>query len=307
MFSLWQGLGIDDLTVLHQFPALQTLDLRDNCIKDVKPLACLAQLTVLNLSGNGLQEARASLVWAGTEGDGTALDWRKWGGGGEAPTLLACRRAILSMRRFCPWTFVCAFSLLLCSRARGAVGLQVLDFEVPCCHEGNMWNTGDRFLGSQVEVADLSHNSIASIRDLSSHAWLVRLDLSHNQISQITGLASLAQLRELNLSNNQIQVRPRFSPMLLLLLLLQPEDALRLCCMVAPPRDSAAWKGLRCRNFVSTRTESKLCASGARRHCVSLVWPKIESTASQAWRLAPHSRSWMWATTLSPTSTKSSV
>lgn len=55
-----------------------------------------------------------------------------------------------------------------------------------------------------MEEANVSHNRISQIRDLSWHLFLKVLDLSNNSITQISGLSQLRKLRKLNLSHNLI-------------------------------------------------------------------------------------------------------
>ena len=66
------------------------------------------------------------------------------------------------------------------------------------------WSSGDRFIGSQLEIVNLSHNAIPGpLGDHSSHRFLRFLDLSHNTIDVLgPGLSKLWQLRTLSLAGN---------------------------------------------------------------------------------------------------------
>ena len=58
--------------------------------------------------------------------------------------------------------------------------------------------------GSRLEVADLSFNRIAVLRDLSHHKFLTRLNLASNALTSVRGLRGLQYLRFLDLSKNAI-------------------------------------------------------------------------------------------------------
>lgn len=78
---------------------------------------------------------------------------------------------------------------------------QVLDVTFPKCDAGSK---GAAHLGSQLRRVDLSRNAIASIRDLSRHAFLEELLLDGNCIAKITGLDNCQYLRLLSLNSNRI-------------------------------------------------------------------------------------------------------
>lgn len=64
---------------------------------------------------------------------------------------------------------------------------------------------GDKWIGSLLRVAKLSHNHIERMRELStSHRFLQELHLAHNGISIIDGVAQLRFLRVLDLSHNNL-------------------------------------------------------------------------------------------------------
>ena len=69
------------------------------------------------------------------------------------------------------------------------------------------WNSGDRAIGSVLEVVNLSYNQIIGpIGDHSKHRFLRRLDLSNNQLAPLgSGLSQLQRLVHLNVANNKIQ------------------------------------------------------------------------------------------------------
>ena len=80
-----------------------------------------------------------------------------------------------------------------------------LDFAVPqmgadeeAAEEKSGW------YGSRLEVADLSFNRIAALRDLSAHKFLTRLNLASNALTSLRGLRALQYLRYLDLSGNSI-------------------------------------------------------------------------------------------------------
>lgn len=69
------------------------------------------------------------------------------------------------------------------------------------------WNSGDRSIGSVLEVVNLSFNKIVGpIGDHSKHRFLRSLDLSNNPTMQTLGpgLSKLANLKHLNIANNGI-------------------------------------------------------------------------------------------------------
>jgi hypothetical protein len=80
----------------------------------------------------------------------------------------------------------------------------VLDYKTPHCRKEEAWYTGDLNVGSTLQHADLSHNKIRVMRDLSCHRFLRTLVLDHNQIKTIKGVDTLDCLQVLSLANNDI-------------------------------------------------------------------------------------------------------
>jgi len=81
---------------------------------------------------------------------------------------------------------------------------ECLDFCPTKCHPDDKWIEGDTAVGSMLTLANLSHNNIKVLRDLSSHSHLECLLLSNNGIAQIQGLSSLRYLQVLDLSYNAL-------------------------------------------------------------------------------------------------------
>jgi hypothetical protein len=82
------------------------------------------------------------------------------------------------------------------------------------CKEDNgetAWSSGDRFIGSVLEVVDLSYNKICGpIGDHSKHRFLRNLDLSNNVLGTLgPGLSKLENLKTLNISNNGLKLIER--------------------------------------------------------------------------------------------------
>ncbi len=63
---------------------------------------------------------------------------------------------------------------------------------------------GEMRIGSVLRHANVSHNRIRVIGDISWHRRLISLDLSHNKIKKIRGIQALPVLRSLDLSSNKI-------------------------------------------------------------------------------------------------------
>lgn len=84
-------------------------------------------------------------------------------------------------------------------------GLELVDFDIPKCTPSHAWVNGDTCIGSLLRRADLSHNRIERIQDLSSsHQFLQELNLAHNEIAVIEGVSHLRFLRVLDLSHNKL-------------------------------------------------------------------------------------------------------
>lgn len=58
---------------------------------------------------------------------------------------------------------------------------------------------------SCLAAADLSHNAISTLRDLSAFTRLVRLNLEANCLAAAAGLAGLSLLQELSLAGNTLE------------------------------------------------------------------------------------------------------
>lgn len=81
---------------------------------------------------------------------------------------------------------------------------ECLEFCAPLCSSDRSWISGHNAAGSLLTLADLSHNQIQHLRDLSRHQFLERLILNNNSISRIEGLHGLKYLQVLDLSFNNI-------------------------------------------------------------------------------------------------------
>lgn len=81
---------------------------------------------------------------------------------------------------------------------------ECLDFLPDQCDKDNAWEDGHHAVGSMLTMADLSHNNIAQLTDLSRHRFLENLKLHCNGISAIEGLNNLRFLQVLDLSFNNI-------------------------------------------------------------------------------------------------------
>jgi len=81
---------------------------------------------------------------------------------------------------------------------------ECLAFAPPRCSRTQAWSDGDLAVGSMLTLANLSHNRINALRDLSAHAFLETLLLGYNSIVQIEGLQNLKFLQVLDLSYNKI-------------------------------------------------------------------------------------------------------
>ena len=79
-----------------------------------------------------------------------------------------------------------------------------LNFYAELCSAENPFSDGESAVGSLLTFADLSHNNIPRLLDLSRHRFLEELKLSNNKISSIQGLQELHYLRVLDLSHNSI-------------------------------------------------------------------------------------------------------
>lgn len=79
-----------------------------------------------------------------------------------------------------------------------------LGFKPPKCDTLSSWNEGDKWVGSTLTSANLSHNRLTSIGALYWHKSLRTLDLSHNAITRIAGLEGLGMLTVLKLGHNAI-------------------------------------------------------------------------------------------------------
>jgi Leucine-rich repeat (LRR) protein len=80
------------------------------------------------------------------------------------------------------------------------------------CSADSAWEGGHRSPGSLLTTADLSHNAINRLRELSDHRFLEQLILHHNRISVIEGLSGLrflqvSSIRWLLLVVPQLQVQ----------------------------------------------------------------------------------------------------
>ena len=69
------------------------------------------------------------------------------------------------------------------------------------------WRSGDRSIGSVLEVVNLSYNQIVGpIGDHSKHRFLKQLNLSNNQLVNLgPGLSKLPNLKTLNVANNGLK------------------------------------------------------------------------------------------------------
>lgn len=81
---------------------------------------------------------------------------------------------------------------------------ECLNFAPALCNEENSWSSGDEAIGSMLTMANLSHNRITHLGDLSRHLFLETLMLSNNSIQRIEGLENLKYLLVLDLSYNKI-------------------------------------------------------------------------------------------------------
>lgn len=81
-----------------------------------------------------------------------------------------------------------------------------LNFKLAKCSKDSAWPTGHTSIGSMLTNANLSHNDIDRLDDLSDHPFLEVLMLGSNRISCIADSlgASLKFLRVLDLSNNML-------------------------------------------------------------------------------------------------------
>lgn len=70
-----------------------------------------------------------------------------------------------------------------------------LNFTAPLCNSTHAWRDGHKAVGSLLTKADLSHNKIERLSDLSDHKFLESLLLSHNSISDIGGMHNLKYLQ----------------------------------------------------------------------------------------------------------------
>ena len=70
-----------------------------------------------------------------------------------------------------------------------------MNFAPPKCSEKDAWPTGKHAIGSMLVRANLSHNKIQVLNDLSHHSYLECLLLSYNKINQIRGMQELRYLQ----------------------------------------------------------------------------------------------------------------
>eukprot|EP00944_MAST-04C_sp_MAST-4C-sp1_P006874 g6874.t1 len=85
--------------------------------------------------------------------------------------------------------------------------VEVLDFETPDgSNSETSWTGGECYIGSPLLKANLSHNQIFRVRNLSWFKRLVQLDLSNNKIQEIgDSLLNLTKLKTLTLANNNLK------------------------------------------------------------------------------------------------------
>eukprot|EP00002_Diphylleia_rotans_P006787 TRINITY_DN1618_c0_g1_i7.p1 TRINITY_DN1618_c0_g1~~TRINITY_DN1618_c0_g1_i7.p1 ORF type:complete len:324 (-),score=88.23 TRINITY_DN1618_c0_g1_i7:91-1062(-) len=180
------GKELSDLTPIERYPHLQIIDLENNEIQSLRPLANLKALVFLNVARNKISEIHVK--------DELPLDLRD-----------------LNL----------SFNKLQSVKGFGALRflnhLYLDDNKVSILHEletlahlkifsirNNALSNLEGLEGLPLKELYLSGNQIETIYQLTQLKKLEVLDLSSNLLPSIAGLENLTQLQTLNLSSNQI-------------------------------------------------------------------------------------------------------
>lgn len=144
-----------------------------------------------------------------------------------------------------------------------------LDFAPRECQEGDErteWPEGAGWIGSNLQVALLSHNNICDLGHVRLHVNLRVLNLSHNNLESLCDLSSLQFLEELDLSYNGLNSLNGIGELGQLRILRVQENYLtnlRAC------RDLPRLRDLNCENNSITSLEGLEHCSSLRALCVT--------------------------------------
>lgn len=183
----------EDLAVLTQLTALETLDLSDCGISTISGFENLTQLKALGLHGNTVRNL-------------TSLSKLT-----ELHTLDLSSNAVTDVSALSTLT-----NLLIVDLSNNSLttlnpicGIQNM---VALNASGNQITNVDSMKKlTNLTILDLSYNALTDVSALQNCILLTELNISNNQIADISSLSSLTKLEIFDLSHNQILALPAFS------------------------------------------------------------------------------------------------
>ena len=160
-------LSNEQLAALSGLTKLESLNLYENRITDLSPIARLTNLRTLDISANRITDLRLRPVI-------------------ELPNLTALSAGDIGLTDLSPLV--------------GLVNLQILELA-----RNDIADLSPLVGLVNLQVLDLARNDIADLSPLAGLVNLQYLDLWRNQIEDLSPLAGLVRLQDLDLSGNQIE------------------------------------------------------------------------------------------------------
>jgi Leucine-rich repeat (LRR) protein len=187
---------------LRNYPHLQTLDLHDNVIEDLRPLEALPYVTALNASSNKL---KGCLQYFPPRCNADT----RWNSGDAALGSLL-RDADLSSNEIAELESVAHHtylqSLILDDNVISSIGgVAGLKFLKTLCISNNKLGAISGLDDLPLERLDLSGNAIQKLENLEKLPSLMILNVANNQIETLQGLEKLEKLQILNVGGNQVK------------------------------------------------------------------------------------------------------
>ena len=187
---------------LRSYPHLQTLDLHDNVVEDLKPLEALPYLTALNASSNKLKSCLQFFP------PRCNPDTRWNTGDASLGSVLAdadlSSNEIPEMASMAHHTYLRSLVIddNLVTSIAGVAGLKFLK---TLSISNNKLEAIGGLDDLPLETLDLSGNAIKKLENLEKLPSLVNMNMADNQIETLDGLDKLEKLQILNMGGNRVK------------------------------------------------------------------------------------------------------